>query len=389
MKKVLVVILLSVNIINAQKNEYLGIVKDSETLLPIEFVNIYFENESNNNSTGSISNELGEFTLRNNEDKATFSHINYESLTINLDKGFNEILLKPKTFILDEIIISTLSAREYLNNIIKDSEKKITNNTLLKSYCREIVKIDNEFTKFSDALVDYYIKKGNGKSKILLRESRVFDNGNIDSLDNSGINEINTVFKLRDYVKNAYDFDVLEEIIEDKDYEFERKLKRESNGKEYEYIEIIPNIESEKLLFKGYIIIDIKSKNILEYKIQTSENHLKYAELTNILIAKFKINNSLKWSKFKMFENQYILTYNKRQVEMFIKIGKKVNSDFNFSSDLFVYEFVNNVKIPKKDYKKKTIYEAGTNFKEEFWKTYNSFPLTESQQNFIKTAKKK
>ena len=95
MKKVLIVILLSVNIINAQKNEYLGIVKDSETLLPIEFVNIYFENESNNNSTGSISNELGEFTLRNNEDKASFSHINYESLTIRLDKGFNEILLKP------------------------------------------------------------------------------------------------------------------------------------------------------------------------------------------------------------------------------------------------------------------------------------------------------
>lgn len=389
MKKVLIVILLSVNIINAQKNEYLGIVKDSETLLPIEFVNIYFESESNNNSTGSISNELGEFTVRNNEDKASFSHINYESLTIKLDKGFNEILLKPKTFILDEIIISTISAREYLNNIIKDSEKKITKNTLLKSYCREIVKIDNEFTKFSDALVDYYIKKGNGKSKILLRESRVFDNGNIDSLDNSGINEVNTVFKLRDYVKNAYDFDVLEEILEDKNYEFERKLKKEENGKEYEYIEIIPNIERKKLLFKGYIIIDIKSKNILEYKIQTSENHLKYAKLTNILIAKFKINNSLKWSKFKMFNNKYVLTYNKKQLELQIKIGKKIDSDFNFNSDLFVYEFIENVEIPKKGYKKNTIYDAGTNYKEEFWEKYNFFPLTESQQNFIKIAKEK
>jgi len=389
MKKVLIVILLSVNIINAQKNEYLGIVKDSETLLPIEFVNIYFENESNNNSTGSISNELGEFTLRNNEDKASFSHINYESLTIRLDKGFNEILLKPKTFILDEIIISTISAREYLNNIIKDSEKKITKNTLLKSYCREIVKIDNEFTKFSDALVDYYVKKGNGKSKIVLRESRVFDNGNIDSLDNSGINEVNTVFKLRDYVKNAYDFDVLEEILEDKNYEFERKLKKESNGKEYEYIEIIPNIERKKLLFKGYIIIDIKSKNILEYKIQTSENHLKYATFTNILIAKFKINNSLKWSKFKMFNDKYVLTYNKKQLELQIKIGKKINSDFNFNSDLFVYEFIENVEIPKKGYKKNTIYDAGTNYKEEFWEKYNFFPLTESQQNFIKIAKEK
>ena len=389
MKKVLIIFLITVNIINAQKNEYSGIVKDSETLLPIEFVNIYFENGSNNNSTGSISNELGEFTLRHNEYKATFSHINYESLTINLNEDFNEIILKPKTFILDDIIISTLSAREYLNNIIKDSKKKITKNTLLKSYCREIVKIDNEFTKFSDALVDYYIKKGNGKSKILLRESRVFDNGNIDSLDNSSINEINTVFKLRDYVKNAYDFDMLEEIVEDENYEFELKLKRELNGKEYEFVEIIPNIESEQLLYKGYIVIDIESNNILEYKIQTSENHLKHAKLRNILIAKFKINNGLKWSKFKMLNNQYILTYNKKQFEMHIKMGKKVNSDFNFSIDLFFYEFINNVEIPKKGYKKSTIYEAGTDYKEEFWEKYNSFPLTESQQNFIKTAKEK
>jgi hypothetical protein len=194
---------------------------------------------------------------------------------------------------------------------------------------------------------------------------------------------------LRDYVKNAYDFDMLEEIVEDENYEFERKLKRELNGKEYEFVEIIPNIESEQLLYKGYIVIDIESNNILEYKIQTSENHLKHAKLRNILIAKFKINNGLKWSKFKMLNNQYILTYNKKQFEMHIKMGKKVNSDFNFSSDLFVYEFINNVEIPKKGYKKSTIYEAGTDYKEEFWEKYNSFPLTESQQNFIKTAKEK
>jgi hypothetical protein len=182
---------------------------------------------------------------------------------------------------------------------------------------------------------------------------------------------------------------MLEKIVKNKNYEFERKVKKESNGKEYEYIKIIPNTESEQMLFKGFIVIDKVSKNILEYRINTSENHSENGKLINLLIAKVKLKNSLKWSKFKMFDNQYILTYNKKQVEMFIKIGKKVNSDFNFSSDLFVYEFVNNVKMPKKGYRKKTIYQAGTNYKEEFWKTYNSFPLTESQQNFIKTAKKK
>jgi len=104
----------------------------------------------------------------------------------------------------------------------------------------------------------------------LPQKSRVFDNGNIDSKANSAISEVNSFFKLKDYIRNTYNFKMLENIIE-------------------------------------------------------NEN----------------------------------------------------------------FEFVSNVKIPKRGYKKKTIYESGTNYKEEFWKKYNSFPLTESQKNFIKTANKK
>jgi len=389
MKRILIIFYITVNIVNAQNKKINGIIKDSETHKPIEFVNIYFESDSINNSTGSISNEIGEFSLNYNENEVTFSHINYESLKTNLNEEFNEIILKPKNFVLDEIVISTVTPRNYLKKIIEETDNKIDKNTLLKSYCREIVKVNNEYTKFSDALVDYYIKRGNGKSNILLKEHRAFSNEKIDNQDGSNIDNINTAFKLKNYVKDAYNFEVLEKIIKNEEYEFERKFKKESNGEEYELIKIIPSIESKKMLNKGYVIIDPKTKNILEYKIYTSENHLENAKLMNILIAKVKIKNVLKWSKFKILNNQYILTYNKKQVEMFIKMGKKVNHLFNFNSDLFVYEFKSNVKLPKKGYRKKTIYESGTNYKDEFWKKYNSFPLTKSQQNFINTAKVK
>lgn len=389
MKFFLIIFLITINIVNAQNKEVNGVIKNSETLQPIEFVNISIKNVSNNNSTGSISNEMGEFSLKYNDNEVTFSHINYESFTTKLNKKFNEIILKPKNYILDEIVISTISPKDYLKKIIDDADSKIEKNTLLKSYCREIIKINNEFTKLSDALVDYYIKKGNGKSTILLKEHRAFSRKKIENQDELHLDGINSVFKIKDYVKNAYNFDALEKVIKNKDYKFERKLKKESNGEEYEYIKIIPNAESKKMLSKGYVIIDTKTKNILEYKIYTSENHLSNAKLVNILIAKIRINNSLKWSKFKILNNQYILTYNKEQFDMFIKMGKKVSHNFNFSSDLFVYDFLSNVKIPKKGYKKKTIYEAGTSYKEEFWKKYNSFPLTESQQNFINIVKEK
>jgi hypothetical protein len=386
MKIILIIFLITTNLISAQNKKIKGIVKDSETRKPIEFVNIYVESVINKSPTGSISNEIGEFSLNQYDNKVTFSHINYESLTANLDKNFNEIILKPKNFILDEIVISTTTTKDYLKEIIRNTDNKIDKNTLLKSYCREILKINNKYTKFSDALVDYYIKKGNGKSTIFLKEHRAFSHKKDNDFN---IDDINSAFKLKDYVKNAYNFDVLENILENKNYQFERTFKRESNGEEYEFINIIPNIESEEMLNNGYIVIDPKTKYIIEYKIHTSEKHLKNAKLTNILIAKIKVKNSLKWSKFQIIDNKYILTYNKKQVEMFIKIGKKVNDNFNFTSDLFVYDFTSNVKIPKKGYKKRTIYQAGTNYKEEFWEKYNSFPLTESQKNFISTAKEK
>ena len=74
---------------------------------------------------------------------------------------------------------------------------------------------------------------------------------------------------------------------------------------------------------------------------------------------------------------------------MYVKMGKKIDDDFDFSSDLFVYDFKNNVEIPEKGYNKKTIFEAGTHYKQEFWKKYNSFPLTKSEQKFINSVKQK
>lgn len=389
MNKIVFAFILVSNLLLAQNKKFTGVIKDATTLQPIEYVNIYFEDASNTNATGAISNELGEFSFSNTTALVIFNHINYDPLAMTLSENANEVLLQPKNYILDELIISKIAPRDYLKNLIKNSNSKIEKNTLLKSYCREIVKINKDYTKFSDALVDYYVKKGNGKSNIILTESRALKGQQIDSTDNSSIDNLNSAFNVKDYVKNAYNFEVIEKLLKEKEYEFERKLKREANGEEYEYVEIIPNVDSDKMLSKGYIIIDQKTNSIIEFKIYTAETHLKNARLINLLIAKAKITHAMNWSKFKIINNQYILTYNKIQVGLYVKMGKKIDDDFDFSSDLFVYDFKNNVEIPEKGYNKKTIFEAGTHYKQEFWKKFNSFPLTESEQKFINSVKQK
>lgn len=387
MKRITIVFILLSNFVWAQNKKFTGKIVDAETLQPIEFVNIFFDDAINSNSTGAISNEIGEFSFSTINSQVTFSHLNYESLSFTLNEKFNEIALKPKSYVLDEIVISKTLPRDYLKKIISTNSNKIDKSTLFKTYCREIVKINNDYSKFSDALVDYYVKKGNGKSNIVLTEHRALQRQKIDTTDNVRFANINSAFTLKDYLKNAYNFDKLEKIVNDKNYEFERKIKKEANGDEYEYVEIIPNSESNKMLNKGYVIIDPNTKSILEFKIYTAESHLKNAKLVNIMIAKVKLTHSLDWSKFKYINDRYILTYNKTEAGMYIKMGDKVDDNFNFSSDLFVYEYKNDVQIPENGYKKKTIFEAGTKYKQEFWKIYNSFPLTSSEQKFINSIK--
>ena len=327
--------------------------------------------------------------LEDNNSKILFSHINYESFSIESDGNLKEIFLKPKNYVLDEVVIYNENPKNYLKKIINLSKNKIDKNTLLKGYCREIVKVNNEYTKFSDALVDYYIKKGNGKSNLILGQHRALKSNKLNDQDDKSIDNINSAFNIKDYVKSAYNFETIQKLLKSDGYEFERRIKKEANGEEYEYIGIIPNEESNEMLNKGYVIIDPKSKSILEFKIYTSENHLKNAKLINILIAKVKINNVLIWSKFKIINNQYILTYNKKQFGVYIKKGEKIDHNFDFASDLFVYEFKNNVEIPDKGYNNKTLFEAGNSFTEKFWLKYNVFPLSEKEEKFINSIQQK
>jgi hypothetical protein len=74
---------------------------------------------------------------------------------------------------------------------------------------------------------------------------------------------------------------------------------------------------------------------------------------------------------------------------MYIKMGKKVDHNFDFSSDLFVFEFKNNVEIPDNGYSKKTLFEAGNSFTDNFWTKYNVFPLSENEEKFINSIQQK
>jgi hypothetical protein len=80
-----------------------GVVKDSLTGKPISYVNIAVENEK----MGTTSEENGEFTIniRGENRNLIFSALGYEKLKIKANR-VSEVKMLPKTFQLDEVVIS-------------------------------------------------------------------------------------------------------------------------------------------------------------------------------------------------------------------------------------------------------------------------------------------
>ncbi|MDO9274610.1 MAG: carboxypeptidase-like regulatory domain-containing protein [Lutibacter sp.] len=110
MKKILSIILFILVAFSGNSQEIIlnGVIIDSETNKPIEFVNIGVLNKN----TGTVSDLLGKFNFNISKeylnDSLTISHINYNSVKIPIIKTKNQtVYLKPRTNELAEIILTT------------------------------------------------------------------------------------------------------------------------------------------------------------------------------------------------------------------------------------------------------------------------------------------
>jgi hypothetical protein len=97
----------------SQGVEMNGIIVDSKTKNPVEFVNIGILNKGK----GTVSNLKGEFKLNLSTaflgDSLTISHINYHSVKIPIENIKNQIIfLKPKTNELSEVVVSSKKKRK-------------------------------------------------------------------------------------------------------------------------------------------------------------------------------------------------------------------------------------------------------------------------------------
>ncbi|WP_344924245.1 carboxypeptidase-like regulatory domain-containing protein [Aquimarina addita] len=165
--------ILSGNHIQAQNNKkeqttlIEATVLDRDTKNPLPFTNVIIEGTS----LGTISNEEGKFELTVSKNNLSgmilFSFVGYLDTRLPLKEFKNSekiVYLKTASTPLDEVIVK---AKNKYKELIDEAITLFPQNyaqepVYLNSYYRELTKIDNTYTKFSDAACSIFYSPYNG-----------------------------------------------------------------------------------------------------------------------------------------------------------------------------------------------------------------------------------
>ncbi len=125
------------------QNQHEGILLDSETEEPIEFVNIY------NGKDYTISNEEGRYAFSTSLDSVMFYRIGYNKLNTTFEKLKDTLFLNKSVFELNEVVVTNAKT---IYERIKDS---VTTNYLLEPhtetfFLRTLLKKNNKIVRLQD-----------------------------------------------------------------------------------------------------------------------------------------------------------------------------------------------------------------------------------------------
>jgi len=161
-----------------------GTLVDSATQQPIPFANVW----QKGTSKGTLTNDLGRFILEADtslSDSLIFSLIGYQQKKHNIHfipklRPF-WVELSKKSFELNTVIITPLSAQEYIRRAIISFEKNYNiSGSESRYYYREVIKENGNYNRFTEAVLDAHqppLKaQKNDTAIIRIKGGQVLDN---------------------------------------------------------------------------------------------------------------------------------------------------------------------------------------------------------------------
>lgn len=389
MKNILLALLLFLSISTQAQQLIQGIIKDTETNKPIEYVMII----GNVSGKSTVTNSEGrfQFNLPVEDSKLIIKHLDYftQELSAKNAKSFN-VQMQSSAESLEEIVILKTSIKEEIEKAIKTSQARFANNLKLNTYYRELSYVNNSMYEYEDAEIDYYLENIN-KSNVIVKESRSvkFTNEDAKKFDASTI--VNYYWgDLKDKVSNEFKFKLIKEIISDKEYDLYITAKTAADGTELYVLNFNPIDNAKKASLSGTMIYGAKDYLIREVKANLAEKFMDNGE--------FLPNNNGHWRKrsfynrttiFNLYNNKYSLTYTSYRVFGVSQVFNRLNKIGGFVELLVDSVEENPTAVnPNKFYTESKLTRLGKNYKTKYWQKFNVVPLTFKEEQMLKEINK-
>ncbi|PBJ12371.1 hypothetical protein [Flavobacterium sp. ACN6] len=269
----LFVVLLSTVSVFAQSEEYSILVRDIETLEPIENATVVILKTKQ----VLMTNEDGKVTfVLSGGSNVEVSEMNYEDLTIrwaSLKENEFVVYLKNKKENLDEVVVSNENLQKTLQKIVANSKQKISVSHRLKVYVREFFMLDNQYSYYNDGLVNFQFNKNNSTT-LLVEQNRSYG-----LLDTTDVSADLMGYNLNNIMENYSSFKYFDPLLDSKSKkEYDFTVKGHSKNKEYYVMSVSPLDKAKEAIDNFEIIYDPIKKIILEFTISVTPASLDKIE---------------------------------------------------------------------------------------------------------------
>ena len=363
---------------HAQHSEFHLLIKDAETLVPIEEVTVTVLRTKQNH----LSNAAGKVVISlSGVSSIQISHTSYQSQTLRstaLKEKENVVLLQRVINTLDEIIITRQHPQKILKSLVENSMNKLTTPCRLKVYAREFFKRNGNYVFYNDGLLNFQIS---GQNKDFKNAILVEQNRSIGLVDADVTNDL-LGYDLNNIMGNYYTFKYLEPLLDArarKDYDF--LIKSYTQNANYYAMEINP-LDPVKGYKDDFIIIyDKKKKVIIEVRSSVTPNSVANANEKTTVGARNMYKSNYKNSYRFVGDQEYYLVASREEIG-FERVDKK-----NVRTEIEVRNYLVTTSFSKNEFtfnesevfKEKALFNLKDKILTDYWNVSGLTPTPEEE----------
>lgn len=328
---------------------------------------------------------LVKFNL-NKPSRINIKHNEYKELSVNsatLKDAETVIFLDNISQDIEDIVITNRQSFSILKTLINKSMNKLTAPINLKIYSREFFKYNNEYTSYSDGLVNFCLKEKPDKfaADILVEQNRTYN-----LINNEKIEKKTLSYNMYDIIQNYYDFKYISNLAESKaKKKFDFEIKTVKGKADFYQMVIVPKPEIEEFLPTVTVIYDNKKNIILELEYFVEPNRFEYSDVSNLKVVKGKVFNSIFKALYILDGDDYFLASTKEEIGLMVKDKKDVENKVEIANYLITTQHSRKfVPYEKEDvFKEKSLINKKNAIITEYWETNSGLLLTSEEKKIV------